>query len=88
MADNGTEPHDLLMARQEQFSRARRDAFVMAALSGIAGPLANLAASSPTGPSKVAYLAMVIADMTIATIDKVEPPRNSPIVEGFHGQPQ
>jgi len=60
----------------------RRDAFVRAALTGICGtPMVELAASDPVGPSKVGMLAMLIADATIATLDKVAPPRRVGDVE-------
>jgi hypothetical protein len=57
-------------------SQKRRDAFAQAALKGLcATPLFERVISTSTGASEVAMAAMVVADATIAMLDKVSPPK-------------
>lgn len=56
--------------------KERRDMFTAAALRGICSTeMAAHALADPAGPSKLGIAAMMIADATIAMLDKVDPPK-------------
>lgn len=56
--------------------KERRDMFTAAALKGLCSTeMVAQALADPAGPSKLGMAAMMIADATIAMLDKVDPPK-------------